>query len=226
MEWPRFFGHLVSAQAPMATAPIPHFPPDVHGVIVAGPAQPSDPAGYAAAVGELARRLGWPVLADALSPVRHSAVLIPHVVTTYDVILRNEAAAERLRAETVLCLGNWPTSKVLRGWLEASDATVYLASERTDNRDALHGRTRQLAISLPVLAAQVRPTTEPNGYERMWAAMERKTRSALMHASRRRRGCLNRRRCGCWPGRGPGRNTAGDRKLDADPRRGVFFRGE
>lgn len=179
VDWPRFFGHLATPGASLATAPIPHFPPDVHGVIVAGPAQPSDPAGYAAAVGELARRLGWPVLADALSPVRQYASLVPQVVTTYDVILRNEVAAERLRTETVLCLGNWPTSKVLRGWLEASDATVYLASERPDNRDALHGRTRQLTISLPVLAAQVRPTTEPNGYERMWAAMERKTRSAL-----------------------------------------------
>lgn len=179
VDWSRFFSHLTPAVAPLATAPIPHFPPDVHGVIVAGPAQPGDPAGYVAAVGELARRLGWPVLADALSPVRQYASLVPHVVTAYDVILRNSAAAERLRAETVLCLGNWPTSKVLRGWLEAADATVYMVSERVDNRDALHGRTRTLAVSLPVLAAHVQAATEPNGYERMWAAMEKKIRSEL-----------------------------------------------
>jgi 2-succinyl-5-enolpyruvyl-6-hydroxy-3-cyclohexene-1-carboxylate synthase len=68
---------------------------------------------------------------------------------------------------------------VLRGWLEAADATVYMVSERVDNRDALHGRTRTLAVSLPVLAAHVQAATEPNGYERMWAAMEKKIRSEL-----------------------------------------------
>ena len=65
-------------------------------MIVAGPAQPADPAAYAAAVGEIARRLGWPVLADGLSPLRHYAAEVPQMVTCYDTILRNAGAAERL----------------------------------------------------------------------------------------------------------------------------------
>ncbi len=179
IDWVRFFSHLGEEEAALATVPVPRLVPDVHGVIVAGPAQPANPAHYAAVVGEVARRLGWPVLADALSPVRQFAAAVPQVVTTYDTILRNANAAERLQPEVVLCLGNWPTSKVLRGWLESSGATVFIASERPENRDALHGRTRHLAISLPALAAQLPRSTEPNGYQGMWAAFERKARPAL-----------------------------------------------
>ena len=76
----------------------------VHGVIIAGPAQPADPVAYADAVGEIARRLGWPVLADGLSPLRNHASRVPGLVTAYAGILRNAAQAERLKPERVLCL--------------------------------------------------------------------------------------------------------------------------
>lgn len=179
VEWERFFARVEARGATVVSAEVPPLMTDVHGVIVAGPAQPADPAAYAAAVGEIARRLGWPVLADGLSPLRHYARAVPQLVTTYDAILRNAGAAERLRPESVLCLGGWPTSKVLRAWLEAADAPTVLVSERTDNRDALHGRTRQVGVSLAALVAQLPVASEPNGYERMWASYERKVRAAL-----------------------------------------------
>ena len=76
------------------------------------------------------------------------------VVTAYDAILRDTNAARRLQPEFVLCLGGWPTSKVLRGWIEASGAEVLLVSERAENRDALHGRTRQILGSVTSLAVE------------------------------------------------------------------------
>ncbi|MCX6951403.1 MAG: 2-succinyl-5-enolpyruvyl-6-hydroxy-3-cyclohexene-1-carboxylic-acid synthase [Verrucomicrobia bacterium] len=179
IDWDRFFAEVVPAEEAVVHAAVPRLMTDVHGVIVAGPAQPADPAAYAAAVGDIARRLGWPVLADGLSPLRHYAEAVPQLVTTYDAILRNATTAERLRPESVLCLGGWPTSKVLRAWLEAADAPTLLVTDRPDNRDALHGRTRQTAVSLGALAAQLPVTSEPNGYERMWASYERKVRAAL-----------------------------------------------
>jgi 2-succinyl-5-enolpyruvyl-6-hydroxy-3-cyclohexene-1-carboxylate synthase len=179
IDWPRFFAQVGPVEERVVHGGLPRLMTDVHGVIVVGPAQPADPAGYAAAVGESARRLGWPVLADGLSPLRHYADVVPQLVTTYDAILRNENAAERLRPESVLCLGGWPTSKVLRGWLEAADAPTLLVSERSDNRDALHGRTRQVVVSLAALVTQLPVATDPNGYERMWASYERKVRLAL-----------------------------------------------
>ena len=179
LDWSRFFAEVGGSGAALVHAAVPRLRTDVHGVIVAGPAQPADPAAYAAAVGEIARCLGWPVLADGLSPLRHYAGTVPQMVTAYDAILRKAAAAERLRPESVLCLGGWPTSKVLRAWLEAADAPTLLVSEGPENRDGLHGRTRQVAVSLAALVAQLPVAGEPNGYERMWAGYERTARAAL-----------------------------------------------
>jgi 2-succinyl-5-enolpyruvyl-6-hydroxy-3-cyclohexene-1-carboxylate synthase len=160
-------------------APVPRFVPDVHGVIVVGPVQPADPDAFAAAVGEIARRLGWPVLADGVSPLRYRARLVPHLISTYDLILRHPGAAERLRPEVVLAVGDWPASKVLRGWLEASGATIWQVTDRADNRDALHGRTRPLALPLALLAAALPEAPDENGYRRMWTRYETKARAAL-----------------------------------------------
>lgn len=179
IDWRIFFAHLAPAESAPPLGAVPRITPEVHGVIVVGPAQPADPQQFVAAVGEISRRLGWPVLADGTSPLRHHASRLPHLVTTYDLVLRNAAAAERLKPEVVLCLGGWTVSKVLRGWLESSAPLIWLATERADNRDALHGRTRQLAVPLPVLAATLPVAIDENGYERMWARYEQKLRPLL-----------------------------------------------
>ena len=179
-DWVAFFAHCEEGKLESARAvPLPDFGGDIHGLIVAGPAQPADPAAYAAHVGEIARKLGWPVLADALSPARQHGSLIPGLITTYDVILRSETAAERLRPERVLCLGGWPTSKALRGWLEASDALTWLVGEQPDNRDALHGRTQVLPMSVRFLALALEEPDEPNGYGQMWAESAQRVRAGL-----------------------------------------------
>ena len=179
IDWNLFFAHLRPAEPSAQVVAVPPLQPDVHGVIVVGPMQPPDPTGFAAEVGEIARRLGWPVLADGASPARFHAGRIPGLVSTYDLILRNPAAAERLRPEAVFCIGDWPTSKVLRGWLEASGAPVWMAGGGGDNRDALHGRSRWIGSSLAFIAQSLPQATEPNGYERMWARLEAKARPAL-----------------------------------------------
>ena len=179
VDWARFFSHLAPEfPAPPLGTP-PSLVPEVHGAIVVGGAQPGDVGNYVAAVAEIARRLGWPVLADGLSPLRGYLAQVPNLVTTYDIVLRNAAAAERLKPEVVLCLGGWPTSKVLRGWLEASEATTWLVTERPDNRDALHGRTRHVAMALPVLASVLPEAMDTNGYQRMWERYEQKARPLL-----------------------------------------------
>lgn len=179
LDWESFFTRVIPAGPTGTLLEIPPLAADVHGLIVAGPAQPADEVAYAAQVGEIARRLGWPLLADGLSPLRNHAASAAHLVTCYDAILRNVNAAERLRPETVLCLGAWPTSKVLRSWLEAADAPTWLVSDRPGNRDALHGRTRSWPVSLAGLARQLPQATDPNGYQRLWASFERKARAAL-----------------------------------------------
>ena len=152
---------------------------NVHGLIVVGPAHPPDPEGMASCVGEIARRLGWPVLADGLTPLRTHASLVPHLVTTYDAILRNPADAESLKPEFVLAIGGWPTSKVLRSWLEAANPPTWLVSERPDNRDPLHGRTIARHVSLPLFAANVGEAAGPNGYTQLWRRCEERVRAKI-----------------------------------------------
>jgi 2-succinyl-5-enolpyruvyl-6-hydroxy-3-cyclohexene-1-carboxylate synthase len=179
IDWDLFFSHLAPAESGDVVMRMPPISTGVHGAIVVGPSQPADALEFATIVGEISRRLGWPVLADGLSPLRNHASRVPHLITTYDVILRNESAAERLRPEILLCIGEWPTSKVLRGWIEASDATIWQIAGRTDNRDSLHGRTTALPISLSAVAAQLQVTDEVNGYEQMWKKYGQRVRAAL-----------------------------------------------
>jgi 2-succinyl-5-enolpyruvyl-6-hydroxy-3-cyclohexene-1-carboxylate synthase len=179
IDWEEFFGHLAPPAAVSAVSEIPKFSHAVHGVIIAGPVLAADPAAHAAAIGEIARKLGWPVLADGLSPARNHAAAVPHLVTRYDAVLRSPGAAESLRPEVVLCLGEWPTSKVLRGWIEASGAQILFVTERPDNRDALHGRTRRIVAPLSALALSVPASDAPNGYERLWATHEARARAAM-----------------------------------------------
>jgi 2-succinyl-5-enolpyruvyl-6-hydroxy-3-cyclohexene-1-carboxylate synthase len=116
------------ALLPEAGAPLPGKAGDVpadwrmdggRGLILAGPDPAGADPGYVAAVARLANKLGWPVLADAASPVRHATDIVPGVIGAYDWFLRAPQQAAGLAPDAVLCLGEPPTSKVLRQWLTA-----------------------------------------------------------------------------------------------------------
>ncbi len=144
------------------------------GVIIAGQVRPADPVAYAKAVGQIARKLGWPVLADALSPLRHQANLVPHLVTTYDLIARSVVLTKQLQPEHVLCLHDWPTSKALRHWLRTEDIAVTFVSSHPQNPDALHSRSRLLRCHLESLARVVQGGAKPRGWLAGWLATDRK----------------------------------------------------
>jgi 2-succinyl-5-enolpyruvyl-6-hydroxy-3-cyclohexene-1-carboxylate synthase len=179
IDWDRFFAEVAPAPSLVSLAPPVEIGADVHGAIVVGPSQPADADAFITAIGDLARKLRWPILVDGLTPVRNFAARVPHLVTMYDTILRNSEIADRLKPERVICVGGWPTSKVLREWLESADAKTWLVTDRVDNRDALHGRTQQLAVTLRAFVASVPQAAEPNGYEQMWSGYEKRARSAV-----------------------------------------------
>ena len=176
-DWNAFFGEI------RPPGPPPSLPAHVEmegpGVIVAGPAQPADPGASAREVGRLAAALGWPVLADALSPLRQHASVVPGLVTTYDAILRSPGAAARLRPAAVLCLGSWPTSKVLRAWITAADPRITMLSGRPENRDALHGRTVVVDATPGSLTASLAGGVAEGGFAAGWAACEARARAVL-----------------------------------------------
>jgi 2-succinyl-5-enolpyruvyl-6-hydroxy-3-cyclohexene-1-carboxylate synthase len=82
------------------------------GLIVAG-RQP-DP-GLARHVAELARRSGYPILAEPTSQLRTGSHDRDLVVWTYDAIARLHPA--ELEPDLVIRFGDMPTSKALRTWL-------------------------------------------------------------------------------------------------------------
>ena len=173
----KFFAHLDGPPPAIVAVARPHLATG-RGLIIAGPAQPKNSAHYMSRLAALAGKLGWPVLVDALSPARHHAMQGTLRVTAYDAILRNETLAPKLRPEQVLCLDGWPTSKVLRGWLETCGAETLLVSPTPANRDALHGRTRQLTLAVESLEPESgRPADA--AYVALWQKAETEARAAL-----------------------------------------------
>lgn len=184
IDWALFFAQLdfVTGTEKGLAASVPAFSAGTRGVIVTGPEQGGDPRAYAETVATLAKKLGWPVLADALSPLRHHAALNPQLVTAYDAILRHPGTAQQLRPDAVLCLGGWPTSKVLRQWLADVDAPGWLVTERADNRDALHGRIRHCRMPLAAFVSAVpaaAASSATGDYLKLWARAEARARAVL-----------------------------------------------
>ena len=172
-----FFAHLEPALPVMTASTLWQRPTTARGLIVAGAMATTQGEAYARKAAELSAQLGWPIIADALSTVR-AHLPADRVITTYDCILRNAACARELMPRSVLCLGSWPTSKVLRGWLESFGGEVLLVSPAALNRDALHGRTRQIFApveSIAVAGDRIADTT----YADQWRKADGAARRAL-----------------------------------------------
>lgn len=122
------------------------------GVIIAGPCQPRDSRAYAEAVYSLSHFLGWPILADALSPVRHFCADSSRVISLYDLILREPTLAQALKPNYVIQLGELPTSKPLRTWLEKTSPAGWIIALAPDNFNALHQAWTTLHCSVETLA--------------------------------------------------------------------------
>ena len=94
------------------------------GLIICGPECPGDD--FPHAVASLARRAGYPVLADALSGVRHGPQTAGgYVLGGYDWWLR--AIDDSLsKPDVVLRFGAVPTSAPLSAYLEKADAGIHV----------------------------------------------------------------------------------------------------
>jgi 2-succinyl-5-enolpyruvyl-6-hydroxy-3-cyclohexene-1-carboxylate synthase len=148
------------------------------GVILAGPAQAADPRAYAEAVARLALALGWPVLAEGLSPLRNYASLNPYLITTYDFLLQGEQP--HLWPEQVIQLGPLPTSKALRQALAQARPRTWLLDPRPQNADPLHNSTTHLPFAVEEVAAGI-PVgkAKTTAFLQAWLQAEAKARVEL-----------------------------------------------
>ncbi|WP_414588352.1 2-succinyl-5-enolpyruvyl-6-hydroxy-3-cyclohexene-1-carboxylic-acid synthase [Scytonema sp. PCC 10023] len=152
-----FFSHITtitaSAHVPISSPPfLEEWLKSDRGIIIAGVAQPQRPQEYCSAIAQLSKTLKFPVLAEGLSPVRNYADLNPHIISTYDLILRNQELAKQLAPDVVIQIGELPTSKELRNWLTSTQARRWIIDPSDQNLDPLHGRTTHLRISIEELS--------------------------------------------------------------------------
>jgi 2-succinyl-5-enolpyruvyl-6-hydroxy-3-cyclohexene-1-carboxylate synthase len=143
------------------------------GLIVVGDENPAlgDEA-FADAVAMIARKLGWPVLADVLNPLRHHGGENAAIVAHYDHFLRDPAQGEGLKPTAVLQIGTLPTSKVLRCWLESLDAVAYLCTTRPVNTDPLHRVATPIYGDASALAEQLHDQSQADGWSELWREAE------------------------------------------------------
>ncbi|QLE40711.1 2-succinyl-5-enolpyruvyl-6-hydroxy-3-cyclohexene-1-carboxylic-acid synthase [Nostoc sp. C052] len=146
------------------------------GIIIAGVAQPSQPEEYCRAIARLSQTLKWPVLAEGLSPVRNYAELNPYLISTYDLILRNQQLAKQLAPEMVIQVGEMPTSKELRTWIDATQPRRWVIDPSDQNLDPLHGRTTHLRISVEDIKAEEINLSFSSNYGKQWCDAETKVR--------------------------------------------------
>jgi 2-succinyl-5-enolpyruvyl-6-hydroxy-3-cyclohexene-1-carboxylate synthase len=152
------------------------------GVIIAGVDQPANPRDYCRAIADLAKTLGFPVLAEGLSPVRNHADCNPYLISTYDGILRQSERAAALVPEVVIRVGEMPTSKVLRQWLAEAQPLQWVIDESDRNLDPTHGRTHPLRCSLDQVVQSLHLATSASlDYLHQWLAAEASLRSLIDH---------------------------------------------
>ncbi|MGB2926175.1 MAG: 2-succinyl-5-enolpyruvyl-6-hydroxy-3-cyclohexene-1-carboxylic-acid synthase [Limnothrix sp.] len=171
---------LVKSRFSVETVPLPQWQKAATGIIIAGVDQPANPEKYCQAIARLSNYLGYPVLAEALSPVRNYADYFSKLITSYDFILRDQAKAEALKADVVIQIGALPTSKILRAWLQQSQPQTWILSARTENLDPLHNPTQQIQIEIEQLL-KLLPDTEAKSlnYASVWQIHDRQIKEAI-----------------------------------------------
>ena len=155
------------------------------GIIIAGVAQTQQPQENCSAIAKLASHLKFPVLAEGLSQVRNYASLNRNIISTYDLILRNQNLTTNLTPEVVVQIGEMPTSKVLRKWLIDNNPRRWIIEPSNHNLDALHGRTVHLRINVEDIRwgeGKTRGQGEDettNTYLETWLNMETQVREKI-----------------------------------------------
>jgi 2-succinyl-5-enolpyruvyl-6-hydroxy-3-cyclohexene-1-carboxylate synthase len=156
-----------------------HIGDAIAGVIVAG--RQLDPE-LREPLAHLARASGFPILAEPTSQLRCGPHDRSRVVSTYDLLLRNEHFARSVVPDLVLRFGEMPTSKPLRTWLAGSGADQIVVdplggwSEPTNRAAAvLRADPTELASGWAVRVEKEERGEEPE----RWLEAERLARTAI-----------------------------------------------
>ncbi len=146
------------------------------GIIIAGVDSPDNPQLYSEAIAFLSEILNFPLLGEALSPVRNYSHINENLIINYDRILRNEEYANKLIPKIAILFGEYPTSKQLRQWLNNHKIRTYIITTSKDNLDALHSNSIHLRINpenLIKYLKNIEKKSSPN-YLNKWLTIDKK----------------------------------------------------
>jgi 2-succinyl-5-enolpyruvyl-6-hydroxy-3-cyclohexene-1-carboxylate synthase len=150
------------------------------GIIIAGVNSTASPENYSRAIAHLAKTLSFPVLAEALSPVRNYAQINPNLVSTYDLILRQPHLKANLTPEVIIQIGELPTSKELRNWLSELSCPRFIVDSSYENLDPLHGKTVHLRGKIEDLAKNAyNQINTSDNYLKYWLELDKKTQQRI-----------------------------------------------
>jgi 2-succinyl-5-enolpyruvyl-6-hydroxy-3-cyclohexene-1-carboxylate synthase len=181
---------LTVGDAQLSQLPLQNWLSCDRGLIIAGPATPHHAAAYCEAIAQLSQTLGWPVLAEGLSPLRNHADLNPHLIATYDIALRNPDVAAQLQPDQIIRIGELPTSKTLRQWLQTLSIPQWIIEPSDQNVDPLHSHSIHLRTSIEALAECLvsrgdrivkPPSSSPYPYLKTWLTLETHLQKAIHH---------------------------------------------
>jgi 2-succinyl-5-enolpyruvyl-6-hydroxy-3-cyclohexene-1-carboxylate synthase len=143
-----------------------------NGLIVAGPESPFRTSRM---VGELSKKLNWPIVADILSQYRSSASGL--TLSHYDLILDDEAAYDNLRPDTIVHTGGLPTSKRLNRFLLACKGIEYIKIQDHDRTiDPDHLETKRVVCQVDEFLKEVMAEINPRDtgeYCNMWLDLDK-----------------------------------------------------
>ena len=155
-----------------------HIGDAIAGVIIAG--RQLDPE-LREPLAHLARASGFPILAEPTSQLRCGPHDRSYVVSTYDLLLRDEHFTRSVVPDLVLRFGEMPTSKPLRSWLSASGADQIVIDPYSGWNEPTNRAAAILRADPTELAAgwATRLAKEERPAPRRWLDAERTAREAL-----------------------------------------------
>lgn len=154
------------------------FKQEEKGLIIGGLAQPNRPEEYCQAIALISQYLNYPILAEALSPLRNYNHLNNNLITNYDLILRNQELADKLTVKIIILIGEIPTSKILREWLEKIKPMIWIIATNSDNFDPLHSHSLHIRTTVEELSKQIpeNQTIFYTEYLKEWLELDKKVR--------------------------------------------------
>ena len=152
-----------------------------NGLIICGEI---DKEGFSEKICSLAKRIGYPIIADPLSQLRSESADKNYIIDTYDTFLRNEKIKKSLKPDVIIRFGSMPVSKPLTIFLrENEDAKQIVVDGGSGYRDPNQLTTEMVYCEEEYFCEKITsliPHCSINHYLNKWMNMNELTKRELM----------------------------------------------